>query len=701
VNQRTFWQEPVFPTDGLFRQKAIVCFALAAVTFIVFGQAWQFDFINFDDDDYVVNNPAVNHGLTLSGIAWAFTHFHAANWHPLTWISHMADCQLYGLQPGGHHVTSVLIHAATVIALFLFLLEMTGAFWRCAFVAAVFAIHPLRVESVAWVAERKDVLSGLFFVLTIGAYARYARQPWSAARYGLVVLLFVMGLMCKPMLVTLPLVLLLLDYWPLQRTKPVSRLILEKLPLLAISAISSVITLFAQKGALRPIETFPLKARVVAAVLSYKIYLIQMIYPAGLAAFYPFPHNVSVFGEVMAGMLLAIISVFVWAERHTKPWLLVGWLWYLIMLLPVIGIVQAGAQSHADRYTYLPQIGIYIAVTWLAAELAVKWRVNSTAMGGVTAAVVTALMLCAWKQTGYWRNSETLWEHALACTTDNDVACVNLGHELYKNGRLDEAIALYQKALETQPDDPQYLNNLANALREEGKMNEAISQYEKAVQIEPDFADAQFNLGKALGQTGKEDEAIARFRMALQIDPNFLLARINLGNALLQMGKVNQAAAQLQKVLETEPKNAGIHLNLGLCYFQLGQIKEALLQYEQALQINPADPRIQNNLAWLLAAGPVAALRDGNQAVELAEEANEITEGEDPVVLHTLAAALAQAGRFPEAIETAQEAAHLAEARSNPALASQLQSEIKLYEASRPFPFSEKDHSAENQAAGK
>jgi len=675
-----------------------VCVFLAVITLVVFGQTTQDDFINFDDNDYVFNNPVVAQGLTFKGIIWAFSNFHAANWHPLTWISHMLDVQFYGLDPGGHHLTNVIIHIGTVIGLFLVLVQMTGAFWRSAFVGAVFAIHPLRVESVAWVSERKDVLSGLFFMLTIGAYVRYTRLPWSAARYGLVVLLFVMGLLCKPMLVTLPLVLLLLDYWPLQRAKRAWSLLLEKAPLLAISAISCVITILAQQNAIRPVDVFPLRARVAAAVLSYKVYLVQMVYPVGLAAFYPFPHSVSVWEKGTAMMLLAVVSALVWAERRTRPWLLVGWLWYLVMLLPVIGIVQVGAQSHADRYTYLPLIGIYVAVTWLAAELSTKWRVSQRVIGVLMAGIIGVLMVCAWKQAGYWKNSQTLWKHALDCTTGNEVAYLNLGHDLYKNGKLEEAVALYQKALLTDPENVEFHNNLANAFREEGKLDEAVAEYEKAVQINPGFADSQFNLGKALSLEGKKDEAMARFRITLQIDPTFLLARINLGNVLLEHGEAQEAAVQFQKVLESNPNDANTHLNFGLCLFQMGQVAEAKSQYEQALQINPADPRIQNNLAWLLAASPVASLRDGREAVELAQEANEIMGGQNPVVLHTLAAALAQAGRFPEAIHTAQDAVRLAEAQPNPGLAAQLQSEMKFYNAGKPFPFLGQTRSAKNPA---
>jgi len=661
-----------------------VCLALAAITFAVFGQTLRHEFIDFDDNEYVYENPVVARGLTLKGIVWAASSFHAANWHPLTWLSHMLDCQLYGLHPGGHHLTNVLLHTGTVIALFLVLRRMTGAFWRSAFVAAVFAIHPLRVESVAWVAERKDVLSGLFFMLTIGAYVRYARRAWSLPRYGLVVLLFAMGLMCKPMLVTLPVVLLLLDYWPLQRveTRKISGLVLEKLPLLALSAAACVATLLAQAGAIQSAEFYSLRPRFGNALVTCLIYLGQMVWPSGLAAFYPFPLNGPPAREVaLAGILLAGLSVAAWGERRKQPWLLMGWLWYLAMLLPVIGVIQVGMQAHADRYTYLPQIGIYMAVTWLAAE----WRFSRVAFGSLMAGVLAVLMVCAWKQTAYWENTETLWNHTLACTKGNIVAHLNLGHDLSKKGRLDEAISFYQKGLQTEPDNAASENNLGNVLCEKGRVDEGIAHYKKALQIKPAFAEAQFNLGKAFRLEGKVDEAIVQFQKALQIKPDFAPALFNLGNTFLQQGKADQAVAQFQRALEINPTNAGIHLNLGLCFSQLGRMDEAILQYEKALQLEPADPKIQNNLAWLLATCPGASLRDGNKAVELARQANELTGGKNPIILHTLAAAFAEAGRFPEAVETAQRALHLAEAQSNPDLAGQLQSEMKLYEAGLPF----------------
>lgn len=669
-----------------------ICVALGLMTFLVFGQVVQFDFIDFDDGDYVVNNPVVQQGITWQGLAWAFTHFDAANWHPLTWVSHMLDCELYGMQPGGHHFTNVLIHAATVIGLFLVLWQMTGALWRSAFVAAIFAIHPLRVESVAWVSERKDVLSGLFFVLTIWAYVRYARQPWSLARYGLVALLFVLGLLCKPMLVTLPVVLLLLDYWPLQRKKSWASLIVEKLSLLALAAGSCVITIFAQRQGIRSFEVYPLGARFMGAMLSYQTYLGQMIYPAHLVAFYPFPHSVPVWEKLLAVLLLAGVSLIAFVKRQTQPWLLMGWVWYLVMLVPVAGIIQVGAQAHADRYTYLPQIGIYVALVWLAAEWAARWRINAMALGGLTGVVIVALMVCSWKQTSYWKDSPTLWQHALDCYPDNDIAYVNLGNELVQNGQLEEAIQLYKKAAQIDPHNAEYQSNLANTLRLDGKMDDAIIYYQNAAELQPGSSEVQYNLAQALRQDGKSDEAISRFQAVLQIKPDFAPARGNIGDILMQEGKMGDAAVQFQKLLEINPNDAVAHFCLGLCQFQLGNMAEAKSQYEQGLKINPADPRIQKNLAWLLAACPMASLRDGEEAVALAREANEITGGADPSVLHILAAALAQDGNYSEAAQTAQQALSLAQAQSNTALVKQLSDELKFYNAGKPLPADGNEH---------
>jgi tetratricopeptide (TPR) repeat protein len=684
---------------GLWEQRwrvPAVCLVLAAITFAVFGQTLTHDFINYDDNIYVYDNPVVDRGLTLQGLVWAFTSIHASNWHPLTWLSHMLDCQLYGLNPAGHHLTNVLLHTASVIALFLVLRQMTGAFWRSAFVAAVFAIHPVRVESVAWVAERKDVLSGLFFMLTIGAYVRYVRRPWSPVRYGLVVLLFALGLMCKPMLVTLPVVLLLLDYWPLRRVASAGRLVLEKLPLLALSVAGCVATLLAQTGAIQSAESYSLPLRLGNALVACKVYFGQMVYPAGLAVLYPFPHNGAPAWEVgLAGTLLAILSAVAWAERQTRPWLLTGWVWYLVMLLPVVGVIQVGGQAHADRYTYLPQIGIYVALTWLVAEWRVRWLHHGplrVALGVLMAGVLAVLMVCAWRQTAYWKNSETLWNHTLGCTTGNYIAYCHLAEVLREEGRKDEAISQYQKALQIKPDYAEVHNNLGILLLQKGSADEAIDHFQKALQARPDYADACNNLGLLLLQKGSADEAIDQFQKALQIRPGYADACNNLGDALLQKGKLDEAITHLQKALQINPGYAKAHNNLGNALLQKGNVAEAIVHFQQALQIEPADPAAQNNLAWLLATSPQASLRNGSKAVELARQANALAGGENPIILHTLAAAYAEAGRFSEAVETAQRALQLAAAQSNTGLAGQLQFEMKLYQAGSPFHSPEQTH---------
>ena len=675
------------PSQSALRWRApAVCLVLAAITFAVFGQTAGFSFVNYDDDKYVYENLVVAKGLTLKGALWALIYGGIGHWHPLTWLTHMADCQAYGLWAGGHHLTNVALHAVAAVLLFLALREMTGNLWRCAFVAAVFAIHPLRVESVAWIAERKDVLSGMFFMLTLWAYGRYARQP-SRGRYAAVALWYGLGLLCKNMLVTLPFVLLLLDWWPLHRVKlaPFWGLVKEKIPLFLLSVGSCVATALVPEKVL-DYQRVPLLERIGNAVVSYVVYLRQMVFPAGLAIPYLYPPNGQPFWKVaLAFVLLAAISITVWACRKRRPYLLVGWLWYVGMLVPAIGLIQISYYARADRYTYLPGIGLVLAGTWAVGDWSLGWQHRRAVLGGLMAAGIGALMVCAWIQTGYWRNTETLWTHTLACTADNNIARLNFGHDLRKKGRLDEAITFYQKGLQTAPDNAASENNLGNALCAKGRVDEAITHYKKALQIKPAFAEAHFNLGKALRQQEKMDEAITHFQEAVQIEPDLVPARINLGNALLQQGKADQAVTQFERVLEIHPNDAGMHLNLGLCFVQMGRMDEGILQDQKALQIKPADPGIQNNLAWLLATCPKASLRNGNKAVELARQANALTGGKNPIILRTLAAACAEAGRFPEAVDTAQRASRLAEAQSNPMLAAQLQSEMKLYQAGLPF----------------
>ncbi|MGD0813636.1 MAG: tetratricopeptide repeat protein [Verrucomicrobiota bacterium] len=631
---------------------AVLCLVLAAITFAVFGQTLGFGFVTFDDNKYVFANPTVKEGLTLKGAIWALTNDKVDHWHPLTWLTHMADCQAFGLWAGGHHLTSVALHAAAAVMLFLALREMTGSLWRSAFVAAVFAIHPLRVESVAWIAERKDVLSGLFFMQTLWAYARYARRP-SGWGYTAVVVWFGLGLLCKNTLVALPFVLLLLDWWPLQRLTPASfwGLRKEKIPLFLLSAGSCVVTVIAPQKVVGSSQ-IPLLERLGNAVLSYGVYLWQMVFPAGLAVPYLYPPNGQPLWRIAAAfVLLAAISMGALACWKKRPYLPVGWLWYLGMLVPAIGIVQISNHSHADRFTYLPGIGVVLAVTWAVGDWSAGWKHRRVVLGGVMAAVLSALMVSAWIQTGYWKNTETLFTHTLACTTGNYVAHSALGADLVEKGRLDEAIAQYQYALQTKPDSGDIHYNLAIAFMQKGRVDEAIAQYEKALQITPNGAPAWNNLGRVFFQQGRVDEAILHYQKALQIRPNYALAHCNLATALQQKGRLD----------------------------------EAMSHFEQALQLEPADPWVNNNLAWLLATCSEASLRDGNRAVELAKQANELAGGENPMILHTLAAAFAEAGRFSEAVEAEQSALQLAAAQSITNLAGQIQSELKLYEAGHPF----------------
>src|SRR5438876_1938526 len=492
---------------------------LMAITWLVFGETLRHLPINFDDPGYVFKNPQITTGLTSTGILWAFTHSCMQNWHPLTWISHMLDCQFFGLNAGGHHFTNVLLHTIAVVLLFLLLQKMTGALWRSAFAAAMFAIHPLRVESVAWIAERKDVLSGVFFMLTLGAYDRYVRKP-SSIRYLVVALLFSLGLMTKSMLVTLPLVLLLLDYWPLGRfahaspAKPKpkngfarwwghrsipARLILEKIPLIALSAASSIITLFAQRRVTVSSEFLPLLWRINNALVSYVAYIWQMICPIRLTLAYPHPEYRLSFWEVVAAIaFLAGVTAVVLTFGKTHRYLVTGWFWYVGMLVPVIGIMQVGPQARADRYTYLPQIGLYLIATWTIADLSATWRYRRQILAATAPVVIAALAWLAWIQNTYWRDSETLWTHTLAVTPHNDIAHANLAELLLKRDRIDEAISHSEEALKIHPRYFAAHDTLVEGLLRRGRVSEAVAHLKESLKINPDGIYAQANLAWVL-----------------------------------------------------------------------------------------------------------------------------------------------------------------------------------------------------------
>jgi len=594
-------------------------------------------------------------GLTLDGVAWAFTHVHASNWHPLTWISHMLDCQMYGLNPAGHHFTSVAIHAATAALLFLVVRNMTGRLWPAAFVAAVFAVHPLRVESVAWVAERKDVLSGLFFVLMLGAYLRYARRPWSAARYAAVLILFTCGLLSKPMLVTAPFILLLLDYWPLNRFGPPlglrSRVILEKLPFVALAVASSLATLWAQRGALQTVQRIPLPLRLGNAVISCVDYLGQMLWPSNLAIFYPWDASrITIVRLLIALGLLLVVSALVLFRRQQR-YLATGWLWYLIMLGPVIGILQVGIQARADRYTYLPQIGITILITWLVVDLTSRRPSLRLPIGIMATFLVAALAFSARIQASYWRDSEALWRHALACTRQNTVAEGNLAQACFTNGKTDEA----------------------------------MFHFEQALRIEPTEATIHSGLGSALLKLGRRREALNHLKQAIDTDPNLVSARCSLGVALLEEGRAEESIEQLRAAIAIDPDRGDAHYNLGNSYLQMRRSKEALIEYAAATRVNPNDLEALNNTAWVLATSPDGSVLDGTKAVVLAERANSLSGGRNQIVVATLAAAYAEAGRLPEAIATVDLAIQLANAEGNEPRVSSLRSQLETYKSGNPF----------------
>jgi len=651
---------------------------------MVFRQTLEFGFINFDDDVYVYDNPFLALGPTPAGIAWAFTSTQAGNWHPVTWLSFLVDYQLFGREPWGYHLGNVLLHVATAVALFLVLRHMTGDLWPSAFAAALFAVHPLRAESVAWISERKDVLSGLFFMLTLAAYVRYAQCTTAAlgrapctGRYLAVMLLFALGLMAKPMLVTLPFVLLLLDYWPLQRAvqggqshfhngQPLSKgnafcaakigmvpwnRLLEKLPLFVLSAASCAITPLAQSAAYVKLDQLPLGVRLENAAVAYATYLVQFFYPAGLAAYYPHAEgDLPLWRVAAAAAVLIALTVGALAARRRHPWLLVGWLWYLGMLVPVIGIVQVGGQATADRYTYLPQIGLAIALTWEAKHWAAGKPVRVWACGIVATLAVAVLMGCAWRQTSYWRDSETLWRRTLDCTRRNALAHLHLGAELQRQGRAAEAVEEFQNALALAPDHPMTLNNL----------------------------------GLALLDLGQLDEAVAHLRRAVERNPRWPEARLNLGNALAAQKLWDRAAAEYQAALDVRPGYAKARYNLGVVLYESGRAKEALAQWEEMLRADPNDAAALTRTAWTLAAAPDDAIRNGAKAVESAQRAVRLTGGVDPVAVDALAAAYAESGRFPEALQAARLALQLAKEQHNASLAEAVAERIAGYESGRP-----------------
>jgi Flp pilus assembly protein TadD len=574
--------------NGLHRHRILLlCLVLTIAILSLFWQVQNHGFVNFDDDLYVTANPRVQAGLTVDGIVWAFTTTHASNWHPLTWLSHMVDCHLFGLNPGAHHFTNLLLHVANTLLLFLVFHRMTRAVWNSACVAALFALHPLHVESVAWVAERKDLLSTFFWLLTMGLYLRYVKRP-RYTRYLLVFLSFSLGLMAKPMLVTLPFVLLLLDYWPLGRLEFVPsslttqsapgkstvfwsrrslilRLVLEKIPLLGLATVSSLVTFLVQRsgGALESLNTIPLNVRLANAFVTYVRYMEKTIWPHDLAVFYPHPGRSLPMWEVAGAVLLLLsITVLVLRTVRSHPYLTTGWLWYLGTLVPVIGIVQVGSQALADRYTYVPLIGLFIVMAWGLPDMLARWPHRRAALATLTAGFLVALMIYSLLQVGYWQNSSTLFRHTLDVTTNNWLAHNNLGLALASDGDSAGALAQYRQSLRIHPKHAQAHNNLGIALAQHKSPREAVIHFETALHLKPDFADAHYNLGLLLMNNGELDDAIFHYQQAMQSEPDDPQIYNNMANALLRRGDVCGAISHYREALRLEPGSATTRRNL-------------------------------------------------------------------------------------------------------------------------------------------
>jgi tetratricopeptide (TPR) repeat protein len=558
-----------------------ICVGLLIAVFAVYGQVATHVFINFDDPIYVTENPQVRTGLTWDGVAWAFTTFHDSNWFPLTWLSHMFDVQLFGLDSRWHHLINVLLHAFSTLVLFVVLRRVTGARWPSAFVALIFGIHPLHVESVAWIAERKDVLSALFWMLTMWAYAAYVERS-TKPRYLLTLGVFGLGLMSKPMLVTLPLVLLLLDLWPLGR----GLRIIEKVPFFVASLASSIVAYVAHQrgGAVATFEVISLATRVENALVTYVVYIVKTLWPTHLAIFYPYPLQSLVVPASLSALALVVITLLVVLACKRRPYLAVGWFWYIVTLAPVIGIIQTGSQARADRYTYIPMIGLTIALVWGTADLLKPWPRAQAALAGAAALGLLAL---TWFQVATWRDDTTLYRHAIAVVPGNYIAYYNLASALEAQGQTDEAITQLREAVHARPYYVPARAELGQLLASQGHTAQALQELQAAVRLRPDDPDAHYRLGSVLGSLGRANDAAVQFAETVRLQPNNPDAHYNLALALAQQDRLPDAAREFAATIGLRPNDADAHYNLGISLARLGQLDASIEQFNETLRIRP------------------------------------------------------------------------------------------------------------------
>jgi tetratricopeptide (TPR) repeat protein len=682
----------------------LISATLAAGVLVAYEPIRHNDFVNYDDDSYITKNPHINQGITQQSVLWAFTEVYSANWHPLTWLSHILDYQLFGLNPVGHHFVSVVLHIVNALLLFWILTNITGVIWPSAFVAAVFALHPIQVESVAWVAERKTAFSGLFWLLTMAAYIHYTRRP-GVLRYVLLLLIYGLCVMTKPTVVTLPFALFLLDYWPLGRLQwgqevtnnpkksgqsKVSSgwLIIEKIPLLALSAILSAITFLAQRqwGAVISLEKMPLENRVANMFVSYIRYIGKLIWPSGLAVCYPHPRvSVSDYWVVICAVLFILLCIFSIYICRRRKYAAAGWLWFVGTLVPAIGLVQTGTQAMANRYMYIPMLGLLIIISWGVKDYIDKQPRAKIAAIILGVAVLFSLLVLTRMQVRHWQNSMTLYEYALKVTQNNALAENNYGSALFEAGRLDEAISHLNKALLITPKMAEAEDNLGRVYLKQGKAGEAVACFMKVIENNRTSAEVYSNLGSALIIQKKYDEALKYLGKAMELDPNNPDIHNIMGMVLLSTGRPGEAITHFNYVLQTNTISAEAYANLGSAYIKMDNYEPAIENLTKAIELKPNNIGALNNLAWALATVENTSLRDANRAIEYARHACELTGNKEAGLLDTLAVAYAAGGRFEEAKATAEKALSIAKEMGREELAGKIENRIKLYEAGKPY----------------
>lgn len=670
----------------------LVSAALALVTCLAYAGVVHCGFVDYDDPSYILKNTSIQHGLHWSSVVWAFTTGWASNWHPLTWISHMVDFDLFGRQPLGYHMENVLWHAANAVILFWWLEYLTGAFWRSAIVAAFFALHPFHVESVAWISERKDLLSTFFWIVTAWFYVAYVRQrPGSSRRrlfYGGALFFFLVALLCKPMVVTLPCVLLLLDFWPLRRTESWGRLAWEKAPFFLLSASDSVVTVIVQKtgGAVASLAKYPMVSRVENTPIAYARYVEKIFWPSGLTMYYRHVDRWPLWIVAATTLFLVLVTLMAFRVRRVRPYLVVGWLWFLGMIFPTVGLLQVGIAAMADRYSYLSSVGIFIAVAWFVQD----WLLSRPARVREAVQFVTALSLlgCGFataRQVTFWKDTGTLFHRAGDVDGGNYIAFYNVGCWLTGLHEYPQAEGFFRRCLRENPEFAYAYNDLAFLEIRNGRYADAVTNLLHALLIRPSYLDAHINLGRAYAATGETAAAITNFAEALRLDPQNPETQAHLGQLYLQERQFDAAILHLKAAAEAQPRNPTYHLDLANAWLAARQMTNAVNNYEIALQLDPNLPEACNNLALIMAASPNPALRDGQLAVSLARHALSLSRVADPALLGTFADACAEAGQFDEAVRAAQQARQLELARTNAPAAASLEAKIVLFNRHEPF----------------